>query len=172
MTLSFLVCAFIIFVNLMRGSNVLLGQVVASRKIHGAMLRAVLEAPLTTYFDVTPIGRILNRFSKDMNTLDEGIGWTIDSVNKAFWLLMYSLIVAMLTVWHTALLLPVIFCWAYCIIRRCAAAIKETSRLEATTKSPVLSHFQESLAGGPTIRAFKRKDEFIQKLYALNNANI
>lgn len=136
------------------------------------MLRAVLEAPLTTYFDVTPIGRILNRFSKDINTLDEGIGWTIDSVNKAFWLLQYSLIVSIFTVWQTVLLIPLIFCWAFCIIRAAAAAIKETVRLEATTKSPVLSHFQESLAGGPTIRAFKRQDEFILKLHELNNANI
>lgn len=80
-------CIFIILVNLLRGTNILLGQVVASRKVHGVMLRSVFEAPLTTYFDVTPIGRILNRFSKDINTLDESIGWTIDSVNKSFWLL-------------------------------------------------------------------------------------
>lgn len=99
MTVSFGICVFIILVNLMRGSNILLGQVRASRRVHGVMLRAVFEAPLTTYFDVTPIGRILNRFSKDINTLDEGIGWQIDSVNKAFWLLQYSLIVAMFTVW-------------------------------------------------------------------------
>jgi ATP-binding cassette subfamily C (CFTR/MRP) protein 1 len=159
-------------VNLLRGTNILLGQVVASRKVHGVMLRSVFEAPLTTYFDVTPIGRILNRFSKDINTLDESIGWTIDSVNKSFWLLQYSLIVSMLTVWQTVFMIPLIFCWAGCIVSRAAAAIKETVRVEAVSRSPVLSHFQESLGGGPTIRAFKKQNEFIERLYTLSNRSI
>lgn len=78
----------------------------------------------------------------------------------------------MLTVWQTVFMIPLIFCWAGCIVSRAAAAIKETVRVEAVSRSPVLSHFQESLGGGPTIRAFKKQNEFIERLYTLSNRSI
>ena len=42
----------------------------ASRALHNGLLKNVLAAPINTYFDVTPIGRILNRFSKDLDQID------------------------------------------------------------------------------------------------------
>ena len=39
----------------------------AITNIHKDMIHKVLHAPINTYFDVTPIGRILNKFSKDLN---------------------------------------------------------------------------------------------------------
>lgn len=42
----------------------------ASRKVHQEMLVRVMNAPINLYFDVTPIGRILNRFSKDLSVME------------------------------------------------------------------------------------------------------
>ena len=42
----------------------------AAKKLHEEMLNKVLNAPINLYFDVTPIGRILNRFSKDLNVVE------------------------------------------------------------------------------------------------------
>jgi len=42
----------------------------SSRAIHEEMLSKVLNAPVNLYFDVTPIGRILNKFSKDLDVAD------------------------------------------------------------------------------------------------------
>ena len=39
----------------------------ACKIIHKEMIFRVMHAPINTYFDVTPIGRILNKFSKDLN---------------------------------------------------------------------------------------------------------
>lgn len=54
----------------LRVSVMLLFSWSATKKLHGTMLRNVFEAPVNLYFDTTPIGRILNRFSKDLNALD------------------------------------------------------------------------------------------------------
>jgi ABC-type multidrug transport system fused ATPase/permease subunit len=43
---------------------------VATRQLHSDMIGKVLEAPVNLYFDVTPVGRILNKFSKDLNQIE------------------------------------------------------------------------------------------------------
>lgn len=49
----------------------------AGKLLHKQMIGRVLEAPVNLYFDVTPIGRILNKFSKDLNTAETQISWQI-----------------------------------------------------------------------------------------------
>ena len=53
-----------------RSSTLVYFSLGATKKLHGMMLRNIFEAPVNLYFDQTPIGRILNRFSKDLNVLD------------------------------------------------------------------------------------------------------
>jgi hypothetical protein len=49
----------------------------AARKIQRLVLKKVLNAPINLYFDITPIGRILNRFSKDLNILEMQFFWPL-----------------------------------------------------------------------------------------------
>lgn len=58
-----------------------LGSLAAARALHAAMLGSVLRAPTIGFFDCTPVGRVLNRFSKDVDVLDNVLpmtlrGWT------------------------------------------------------------------------------------------------
>lgn len=53
------------------------GTLMAAYKLHNEVLLNVMRAPTTTFFDVTPVGRILNRFSKDIETLDNVLPQTI-----------------------------------------------------------------------------------------------
>lgn len=85
---------------------------------------------------------------------------------------MGAMATAVISVPYCAVAIPLIGAWSFCVTRTAAAAIKQTVRLQSTTKSPVLSHFTESLPGGPTIRAFKRQEEFTARAYELCNANI
>ena len=48
------------------------GGIFASKKLHDAMMKSVMRSPMS-FFDTTPLGRILNRFSKDVYTIDETI---------------------------------------------------------------------------------------------------
>lgn len=54
-----------------------LGTLNAAKILHGQVLFNILRVPLTTFFDVTPLGRILNRFSKDVDTLDNVLPMTL-----------------------------------------------------------------------------------------------
>lgn len=61
-----------------------LGMLAANQRLHHLLLHAVLFAPLA-FTDTTPSGRILSRFSKDLDVLDNQMLWDIcDSVFCAF----------------------------------------------------------------------------------------
>jgi ABC-type multidrug transport system fused ATPase/permease subunit len=51
----------------------------ASKTLHNRLIEKVLSAPINLFFDVTPIGKILNRFSRDLEMLDESIVFSIGS---------------------------------------------------------------------------------------------
>lgn len=60
------------------------GALSASRILHHRLLRNVLRAPLTTFFDITPLGRVLNRFSKDVDTTDNELPAAIRAWSACF----------------------------------------------------------------------------------------
>lgn len=74
--------AITLYVGCLNGSNIL----------HNKLLHSILRAPLNTFFDVTPIGRILNRFSKDVDTLDSSIPMLIKGWFNCFLSVMMNLI--------------------------------------------------------------------------------
>ena len=61
------------------------GAIEASTSLHDVLLRHCMRAP-SSFYDTTPLGRVLNRFSKDVDTIDEMIpmnlrGWFMTSFN-------------------------------------------------------------------------------------------
>ncbi len=61
------------------------GNLRSMKLLHNSMLHKVLCAPINLYYDVTPIGQILNRFSKDLAVLDTQICYTIGSFLACFY---------------------------------------------------------------------------------------
>lgn len=45
--------------------------------MHKQMLNSVIRAPTSTFFDITPVGRIVNRFSQDIDTVDNDLPATL-----------------------------------------------------------------------------------------------
>jgi len=66
--------SFFVFV---RCSLILSFTYMASKRLHREMVNKVVQAPINLYFDVTPIGRILNRFSEDLSMMDTDMGYSI-----------------------------------------------------------------------------------------------
>lgn len=115
-----------------------------------------MNAPLNLYFDVTPIGRILNRFSKDLQVVEMQLLWPMGGFLIMFYQTIGVLVIAVIVVHWVLALLPIMGYFIYKLYVRSIASFRETARLESNTKSPLLSFMGETFAGSSTIRAFSK----------------
>ncbi|KND00323.1 uncharacterized protein SPPG_04647 [Spizellomyces punctatus DAOM BR117] len=136
-----------------------LGHYRASKSYHDSMLRRVLNAPMR-FFEVTPLGRILNRFSKDISAIDKDMGLVGDFLMDSS---DFLVVLAVITVISPMILLavPVIAIAYVSISGRYLTASRELKRLDSVTRSPIYSHFSEALVGAPTIRAYGQEPRFL-----------
>ncbi|KAJ2631714.1 hypothetical protein H4R22_001792 [Coemansia sp. RSA 1290] len=130
--------------------------------IHQNMLSGVMRSPMA-YFDVTPVGRILNRFSSDLAHCDIALPYnviqmvmTVVGISSAVFVISLSapLVIVFL------LLLSVFY---LDLQHRYMFTSRETKRLESSTRSPIIAHLQESINGVSSIRAYGQQSRFIFK---------
>ncbi|CAK6954010.1 ATP-binding cassette sub-family C member 4-like [Scomber scombrus] len=133
----------------------------SAQTLHNRMFNAILRTPVH-FFDFNPIGRILNRFSKDIGYLDSLLPWTfVDFIQVFLQVLGVIAVAAIVIPWILIPVFPllVVFLFLRCYFLQTSRDIK---RLESTTRSPVFSHLSSSLQGLSTIRAFKAQQRFQQ----------
>jgi ABC-type multidrug transport system fused ATPase/permease subunit len=131
----------------------------AAGSLHARLLKAVLTTRLT-WFDVTPLGRILQRFSKDTDTIDNSLpaGW---NSTTEFVTGLLTVILAICVIEPT--MIPILFPIGALYFRVQAyfrSSYREIKRLDGISGSPIFSHFSETLAGLQTIRAFGHQARF------------
>ncbi|XP_005090015.1 multidrug resistance-associated protein 1 [Aplysia californica] len=132
----------------------------ASRVLHSSMLSRVLRAPMA-FFDTTPVGRIMNRFSKDMDDVDEEIPMTfVMWVDCIFMVLSTIVVISYSTPLFLAFMLPVALLYFF-VQRFYIATSRQLKRLESKTRSPIFNHFSETLTGASVIRAFGAENRFV-----------
>ena len=132
----------------------------AATGLHLKLLQSVMDTRMS-FFDTTPLGRVIQRFSKDTNALDNILGQSVSSV-MSFGLLLFGTIVVM--GWIMPILLPFmvpIFAVYFYIQMYYRPGYREAKRLDAISGSPVFAHFGETLGGLSTIRAFGHQRRFI-----------
>ncbi|XP_059141156.1 multidrug resistance-associated protein 1-like [Physella acuta] len=134
----------------------------ASRKLHSSMLQCILHAPMS-FFDTTPVGRIINRFSKDMDDVDEQIPMTFHySIECGLVVLSSVIIISYSTPIFLPFLLPLAVFYFF-IQRFFITTSRQLKRLGAKTTSPIFNHFSETLTGASVIRAFGAEKRFVQE---------
>ncbi|XP_029925836.1 multidrug resistance-associated protein 4-like isoform X2 [Myripristis murdjan] len=135
------------------------GLVSSSQNLHNSMFNAVLRTPVH-FFDVNPIGRILNRFSKDIGQLDSLLPITFVDFYQLMLQNIGVVVVAASVI--PLILIPVVpLLLFFLYLRRFyLQTSRDVKRLESTTRSPVFSHLSSSLQGLWTIRAFRAEDRF------------
>ncbi|KAJ2774139.1 hypothetical protein IWQ57_000966, partial [Coemansia nantahalensis] len=135
--------------------------VAASTKTHQNMLARIMRAPMT-FFDATPVGRILNRFSADVSSCDTELPeivaelfGTVSAVSIAVAIIGYS------TPLIFVVCLPLVAVYRS-YQRQYMACSRELKRMLSTTRSPIVAHLQESLCGVATIRAYAHQARFVR----------
>ncbi|KAI8512524.1 Multidrug resistance-associated protein 4 [Branchiostoma belcheri] len=126
--------------------------IMASHNLHNSMFHAIIRTPIL-FFDTNPVGRILNRFSKDMGQLDEQLPWQfVEFVQYTLLTVGVVILTGVVNPWVFIPVVPLLLIFLY-LRQYFLATSRDVKRLEATTRSPVFSHLSATLQGLTTIRA-------------------
>ncbi|XP_031147710.1 multidrug resistance-associated protein 4-like isoform X2 [Sander lucioperca] len=153
--------AAVIFFGFFR--NIVLFHVLvrSAQTLHNRMFNSILKTPVH-FFDVNPIGRVLNRFSKDIGQLDSMLPWTFADFIQVFLQIVGTIAVSVSVIpWILIPVVPLLLVFLF-LRRYFLQTSRNIKRLEATTRSPVFSHLSSSLQGLWTIRAFGAEERFQQ----------
>ncbi|KAJ5476818.1 ABC multidrug transporter [Penicillium sp. IBT 31633x] len=137
----------------------------ASRTMMEKALASVLRAPMS-FFDTTPLGRIINRFSKDVDTMDNTLSdairmymYTLAMIVSVFVLLIYYFHYFGIAIGP----LMILFLLAAAYYR---ASARDMKRHEAVLRSAVFARFSEAISGTASIRAYGVQAHFTSVLRA------
>ncbi|PVD26851.1 hypothetical protein C0Q70_11999 [Pomacea canaliculata] len=135
------------------------------RKLRARCTRTLLigsSAPMA-FFDTTPIGRILNRASRDVETVDNNLPMIVRDFVVTFAIVLLTLVVVMIqTPMSGVILLPVLVLY-YFVQGFYVPSARQLKRLEAVTRSPIYTLFSETLNGAASIRAYSVSSKFMEE---------
>ncbi|VFQ67560.1 unnamed protein product [Cuscuta campestris] len=142
----------------------------SSHSMFSQLLTSLFRAPMS-FYDSTPLGRILSRVSVDLSVVDLDVPFNLIFAFGATMNFYSNLIVLAFVTWQVLFVsIPMIYL-AIQLQRYYFSSAKELMRINGTTKSFVANHLAESLAGSMTIRAFEQEDRFFVKNLELVDVN-
>ncbi|CAN6455577.1 unnamed protein product [Victoria cruziana] len=146
-----------VLVTLINSYALIISSLYAAKSLHDAMLNSILRAPMA-FFHTNPIGRIINRFAKDLADIDRNIAFFVNMfLGQIFQLLSAFVLIGIVSIISLWVIMPllILFYSAYLYYQSTA---REVKRLDSITRSPVYAQFGEALNGLSTIRAYKAYD--------------
>jgi len=138
---------------------ILFGVLAASRTFHNKAFSGVIGAPMG-WFHANPTGRVINRFSKDMESIDQRLMPQIFQAIASFGALITAVAILGRSSPVILCVLAPVFIIDWFLLRFYRATLRELTRLESRMRSPLQSRVNETLDGIPTIAAFKREKDF------------
>ncbi|KAG1750696.1 ABC protein [Suillus lakei] len=131
-----------------------------SQNLYREAVRNVFYAPMS-FFDTTPMGRILSIFGKDIDSIDNQLASTMRLFFLSLSTIMGSVfIVAILEPYFVIAIFFIAIGYSYFSAFYRASA-REVKRLDSTLRSLLYAHFSETLTGLPTIRSYGEMKRFI-----------
>ncbi|RLN11969.1 ABC transporter C family member 8-like isoform X1 [Panicum miliaceum] len=132
----------------------------ASKAFFSGLMDSVFKAPMS-FFDSTPVGRILTRASSDLSILDFDIPYSMAFVTTGSIEVVTTVLVMGTVTWEVLIVaIPVTITMIY-VQRYYVSSARELVRINGTTKAPVMNYASESILGVVTIRAFTATERFI-----------
>ncbi|XP_035883030.1 canalicular multispecific organic anion transporter 1 isoform X2 [Phyllostomus discolor] len=142
----------------------------ASNLLHKQLLNSIIRAPMS-FFDTTPIGRIVNRFAGDISMVDDTLPTSLRSWILCFLGIISTLVmICMATPVFVIIIIPlgVIYVSVQMFY---VATSRQLRRLDSVTRSPLYSFFSETVSGLPVIRAFQHQQRFLKHNEVLIDTN-
>uniref|UniRef100_A0A8C1VKV3 ATP-binding cassette, sub-family C (CFTR/MRP), member 12 n=1 Tax=Cyprinus carpio TaxID=7962 RepID=A0A8C1VKV3_CYPCA len=140
----------------------------ASSKLHDTMFKRILGSPMS-FFDTTPTGRLVNRFSKDQDEVDAVLPFNMENFLQ-FCLIVTFTILTICVVFPYLLIavgvLAIIFATILYVFQR---SIRQMKRMENVSRSPWISLTTSTIQGLSTIHAYDKRKQF--KMLSDTNSN-
>lgn len=168
-TLSIIILLSMTF-TLIRTNWLIQGGARGAGKLFSDMISRLLYAPMY-YFDTTPVGRLMNRFTYDTETLDVTLTMNMTMLMTSIgWIFTGIILMAIILPWQ---LIPIVFVtvlyWLLVLHYRKSAV--DLQRLDATSRSPIQAQLSEVIDGTSTIRSFEKSAYFGAKFRRALNEN-
>lgn len=135
----------------------------ASHDLHNKLLSHILKLPMS-FFNINLSGRIFNRFSQDINSLDVILPLQLREWTSAFFTVISIFILLSVPTPIFSLFLVFLVILYSIILRYHLATSRQLKRLESVTKSPIYTHFSETSDGRSIILSSKQENRFIDEL--------
>ncbi|KAK1341321.1 hypothetical protein QTO34_017725 [Cnephaeus nilssonii] len=165
-----ILCGAGIFLCLVTSLTVEWMGLTAAKNLHHNLLNKIILGPIR-FFDTTPLGLILNRFSADTNIIDQHIPPTLESLTRSTLLCLSAIgMISYATRVFLAAIVPLGVAF-YFIQKYFRVASKDLQELDDSTQLPLLCHFSETAEGLTTIRAFRHETRFKQRMLELTDTN-
>uniref|UniRef100_A0A668AHI6 ATP-binding cassette sub-family C member 5 n=1 Tax=Myripristis murdjan TaxID=586833 RepID=A0A668AHI6_9TELE len=150
-----------VMLGIMKSCSITKVTLSASSSLHNAIFKKIIACPMS-FFDTTPTGRILNRFSKDQDEVDSLLPYNLDSFLQFCLIYIFSVgtiagIIPFLLV--AIVVLGTLFALFLFVFQR---GIRQMKRLENISRSPLISLTTCTLQGLSTIHAYNKSDQYLK----------
>ncbi len=142
----------------------------ASKNLHNKMTQSVIRAKIE-FFDMNPLGRILNRFSADVGISDDLLPNALHDFLSCAFSVLGGISTTFSVLPITLVAFPPLICYFIHIRNSFVKTSRELKRLEGLARSPIFNMLSESLNGITTIRSNNAVDYFSRKFPLRHDAH-
>ncbi|CAI5782524.1 ATP-binding cassette sub-family C member 12 isoform X1 [Podarcis lilfordi] len=140
----------------------------ASSRLHDTMFHKILWSPMS-FFDTTPTGRVMNRFSKDMDELDVRLPFHAEMFLQQLFMVLSIIVIVAIVFPYLLIGIAVLMILFILLFQVFQSTIRELKRFENMSKSPWLSMIMSTVPGLSTIHAYNKKENYSIRFRKLND---